>query len=186
LVPCDGSTDQGHKATILKTSRHLADRVGMDGADAEYAWNHVSLSRFEAHRYLLLIFHKLAGQRVFHVEEAYVLLRTAPLNRLFAEPRAVSQDSELSLPSAGIIAVGHDQDHGMGWIHSEIKREPLIRLPAIAPHELNRRGVLALLTEVSFRLHLARLGKRHRRRFQLLFPIRLGCVGLRHLLPFGR
>src|SRR5262249_23803349 len=134
--------------------RALTDGIGANGADAEYARNHVFPGRLEAHRDLLLVFHDLPGKSIFNVEEAHILFWATPFNGLLAELGPVGKNIELTPSAARIVAVGHDQDHGMGWIHGQFKRKPFGRLAAVTTHKLYRRGFLALLTEVSFRLHL--------------------------------
>src|SRR4029079_5413490 len=52
--------------------------------------------------------------------------------------------------------------------------------------EAGDAGVLSLLVEVAFRLHLARLQERHRRRFELLLAFTLRRHLRRLLRPFRR
>src|SRR5580700_6218362 len=74
----------------------------------------------------------------------------------------------------------------MSSVDREVKGEPLRPASPIALHQLNRRRVFALLVEVAFRLHLPRLCKRYRCRFQLLLFRLFGGEGLRFFLPlFG-
>src|SRR5262245_42095584 len=90
--------------------------ISANHADAVNARNFIARRGLKPHCYPFPSLNESGGQRVFHVEEVYALLRASALCLLFSNPGAIHQNRERAATSH-VATVGDDESHRMRRFH---------------------------------------------------------------------